>query len=1063
VQDAKAAIDLYVKVVPLAKQTNQGQLCENIFAQFAQNSSELAWLLSLEKQFPRGWDHSEKQPKALKEIRGASLERRQLSADMRGVLFDQKGNFKADTTLSGRASTNKYPAIKPLFYFKKYPEFPGYEYGVTSFMRHLGLNTAPRSELLAFYHPIEGLYPVLLSEAVAGKLVYEVWDKEDNFSNLDPYYTGLLMICSMLLNPEDSKEDNFILSEDKKQLIPIDNDHAFLPGAIEEKRILKVYPELQTKTLAFCLQEMNKPLPSALVQQFTSMNVDRFLETWLNELVKINESYQSILPEAALGALWKDKGSCLRLPLTKEYIQGLYRKFHLLRILLIQNPEITPLALLKRLEPYTGKCYEEVANLPSLKARFQAVSGVYKKKNAQGASMSIASSQRLMEIMQVPVNAIQGTSILAVLGPVAALAELKALGKNKEANDSRLQALLRGPIEPVKKLNQENEEILIKQWFESKEPYDWIQLHNSQYLKLKHLDGFNFQNKGHLLTALDLRGAKNLGERGFMALHKCCPNLHYLNISVWPLPRLGHFQESRLLPTLELIEDPIFPCLQRLIVQDCKALSKIKVHLPALESLETGGSTNLSSFSLTAPNLRRLDITGHQIKQRGEMFNLHTNSFEGLTLQGVDLFSAEEVLQVLKGQESKKLNLSLKGLNDLELALLVKHPLFKEKCMMYEQIDLDRNHIGDSGAAELAKNLQGTSVHTVNLVSNYIGDSGAAEFAKNLKGTSVHTINLVRNEIGDSGAAEFAKNLKGTSVHTINLRYNKIGDSGAAEFAKNLKGTSVHTIDLSLNKIGASGAAELAKNLKGTSVHTIYLSENQIGASGAAEFAKNLQGTSVHTIYLSLNKIGASGAAEFAKNLQGTSVHTIDLSSNRIGDSGAAELAKNLKGTSVHTIDLSWNNIGDSGAAELAKNLKGTSVHTIDLSSNRIGDSGAAELAKNLQGTSVHTIDLGSNQIGASGAAELAKNLKGTSVHTINLRDNQIGDSGAAELAKNLQGTSVHTIYLWSNKIGDSGAAEFAKNLKGTSVHTVNLWGNKIGSKTQNLLKQQYTHIKWAF
>jgi hypothetical protein len=833
VQDAKAAIDLYVKVVPLAKQTNQGQLCERIFAKFAQNSSELAWLLSLEKHFPRarGWEHSEKQPKAVNvnEIRGANFGRRQLSADMRGVLFDQKGDFKADTTLSGRASTSKYPAIKPLFYFKKYPEFPGYEYGVTSFMRHLGLNTAPRSELLAFYHPKEGLYPVLLSQAIAGKLVYEIWDKDDNFSHLDAYSTGLLMICSMLLNPEDSKEDNFILSEDKKQLIPIDNDHAFLPGAIEEKRILKVYPQLQTKTLAFCLKEMYKPLPSALVQQFTSMNADRFLETWLNELVKINESYQSVVPESALGPLWEKHGSCLRLPLAKEYIQGLYRKFHLLRILLIQNPEITPLALLKRLEPYTGKCYEEVAKLPSLKARFQAVSGVYKKKNAQGASMSIAGSQRLMEIMQVPLNAIQGNSILAKLGPVEALAELKLLGQDKGVNDSRLQALLGGPIEPVKKLNQENEEILIKQWFESKEPYDWIQLPNSEHLKLKHLDGFNFQNKGNLLTALDLRGAKNLGERGFMTLHNYCPNLHYLNISEWPISRLGHFQEQGgLLSTLELIEDPIFPCLQRLIVQDCKVLRQIKVHLPALESLETGGSTNLSNFSLTAPNLRRLDITGHQIKQI-EMFNLPTYSIAGVALQGVDLLP-EKVLQVLEGQENKMLDLSSKGLNDLELALLVNHSLFKGKRTMYEEIYLRENQIGATGAAEFAKNLQGTSVHTIDLAQNQIGATGAAELAKTLKGTSVHTISLWGNKIGDSGAAELAKNLKGTSVHTIDLGYNNIGDSGAAEFAKNLKGTSVHTITLNYNTIGDSGAAEFVKNLKGTSVHTIGLRYNQIGS-----------------------------------------------------------------------------------------------------------------------------------------------------------------------------------------------------------------------------------------
>jgi hypothetical protein len=312
-----------------------------------------------------------------------------------------------------------------------------------------------------------------------------------------------------------------------------------------------------------------------------------------------------------------------------------------------------------------------------------------------------------------------------------------------------------------------------------------------------------------------------------MVLHNYCPNLHYLNISEWPIPRLGHFQEEGgLLSTLELIEDPIFPCLQRLIMQDCNPLRKIKVHLPALESLETGGSTNLSSFSLTAPNLRRLDITGHQVAK--EAFDLHSNSVAGFTLQGVDLWTAA-ILQALEEQKGKKLDLSSRGLTNLDITLLVNHTFFKEKCMMYEEIDLGGNQIDDSGAIGFAKNLQGTSVHTMNLGENQIGNSGAAELAKNLQGTSVHTIHLNRNKIGASGAAELAKNLQGTSVHTINLLGNEIGDSGAAELAKNLQGTSVHTINLSYNQIGNSGAAELAKNLQGTNVRTVDLSFNQIG------------------------------------------------------------------------------------------------------------------------------------------------------------------------------------------------------------------------------------------
>jgi formamidopyrimidine-DNA glycosylase len=448
----------------------------------------------------------------------------------------------------------------------------------------------------------------------------------------------------------------------------------------------------------------------------------------------------------------------------------------------------------------------------------------------------------------------------------------------------------------------------------------------------------------------------------------------------------------------------------------------------------------------------------------------------------------EEVIKYALANSGDKLG--LRGFNDLAIISLVNHPLFKEKKKYYKEIDSGSNQIGERGVAELAKNLQGTSVQAVNLRENQIGDRGASEFAKNLQGTSVQKVDLSLNRIGASGASEFAKNLQGASVQTVNLYGNNIGDRGAAEFAKNLQGTSVQSVNLSYNKIGYIGAAEFAKNLQGTSVKEVDLGGNQIGDRGAAGFAKNLQGTRVQWVDLNSNNIGARGAVEFAKNLQGTSVQTVDLSSNNIGDKGAAEFAKNLQKTAVHTVDLrrnqigasgaaefaknlqgtsvqsvylSWNNIGEKGAAEFAKNLKGTSVQTVNLYGNNIGDRGAAEFAKNLQGTSVQAVWLNNNQIGDRGAREFAKNLQGTSVHMVELTHNNIGDRGAMEFAKNLQGTSVQSVNLSYNKIGYIGAVEFAKNLQGTSVQTVILCSNQIGDRMQASLRKEYPHINWSF
>jgi hypothetical protein len=170
-----------------------------------------------------------------------------------------------------------------------------------------------------------------------------------------------------------------------------------------------------------------------------------------------------------------------------------------------------------------------------------------------------------------------------------------------------------------------------------------------------------------------------------------------------------------------------------------------------------------------------------------------------------------------------------------------------------------------------------------------------------------------------------------------------------------------------------------------------------------------------------------------------------------------------LQGTQVHTLGLDGTLMGAAGASELAKALPATRVHTLHLDNNRIGAAGAIELAKALPSTQVHTLNLGNNQIGYEGVIKLAKALPSTKVHTLNLGSNKIGDEGASEIAKALPATQVHTLSLWNNQIGDAGAIELAKALPATRIHTLYLNFNQIGAATQQLLKTQYPHIKWAF
>ncbi|ACE05558.1 Leucine-rich repeat, ribonuclease inhibitor subtype [Candidatus Amoebophilus asiaticus 5a2] len=170
-----------------------------------------------------------------------------------------------------------------------------------------------------------------------------------------------------------------------------------------------------------------------------------------------------------------------------------------------------------------------------------------------------------------------------------------------------------------------------------------------------------------------------------------------------------------------------------------------------------------------------------------------------------------------------------------------------------------------------------------------------------------------------------------------------------------------------------------------------------------------------------------------------------------------------LPATHIYTLDLNNNEIGAAGSGELAKALPATQVHTLHLGWNQIGAAGSGELAKALPATQVHTLHLEGNQIGDAGARELAKTLPSTKVHTLHLSVNRIGDAGASELAKALPATQVHTLHLRSNQIGGLGAIELAKALPATCMHTLDLQYNKIEKATQQLLLEQYPHIRWKF
>ncbi|MHB9147042.1 MAG: hypothetical protein ACYC2U_01070 [Candidatus Amoebophilus sp.] len=528
-----------------------------------------------------------------------------------------------------------------------------------------------------------------------------------------------------------------------------------------------------------------------------------------------------------------------------------------------------------------------------------------------------------------------------------------------------------------------------------------------------------------------------------------------------------------------------------------KALQRTNVHTIDLSrnQIDAVGAIQLVQ-DLKGTNVHALDLFGNRIHAQDIVRLLNLN----YTLKKFES-TENRIKELLSTQNDGELNLDGKlnfsgirsgmgithQVDEQGSIILINHPIFKQKILSCQKINLSNNLIGNIGAIELAKALEDTGVQTIDLSNANLTYKGVVAFIKHLKGTKVHTLNLrnIKNltkqrgyvVVGDEDedekeSNEFAEALQGTQIQTVDLSNANLSYKGAVEFVKHLKGTKVHTLNLSENNIEDFGAGLIGYYLKNTSIHTLDLSGNNIGAAGAIQIALNLklkEIVGVRTLNLSWNNIEHEGAEGFAKHLKGTEVHTLDLSNNHIGDRGAKGFAKYLKGTKVGMLNLSNNNIGDAGASNLVEHLIGTKVHTINLSGNKISSKGLINFIQGLQETKVHTVSLGGDfYMTPENQVEVAKALQRTKIHTVDLSipksPRLIGFSiDYSKFFIHLKGTKVHTVNLSNNKIGNEKAREIAKSLQGTKIHTIYFKNVGIGAATRQFLEESYPKITWIF
>ncbi|MBW8310153.1 MAG: hypothetical protein K0M45_11075, partial [Candidatus Paracaedibacteraceae bacterium] len=402
----KVALEYYKSLDP------KDQKSRLAFKYLETENPDLLWHCTLEALLPPTGDG--------KILYGANSAKRVLPSIIAQQLFNHKNQIIRVNNY-GRREVGRIERGGYSLYFKQYPEFPGTEQGVSLLMHQLVGHGAPQGELFN----IEGI-PYYVSQEAKGSTLQDVlYNKmlkkahtqehvESYLHHLDPKAVSEMILMAMLVNPEDGKPDNYIVSpfaKDQYRLIGIDNDHAFGPNVAREER--GVIP--QVKCILYCLDQMLDPVHLEVWEKFRTIDSAQALKRWLIKLSAINNDYVKLFPDPQHVKhllTQKDKESFIGVAFTPLMLSRLYEKFvRLQHALSKKDPGLTHLEVLKEVEPLLHHRYSRgfEREWPDSKGnriwqRFITIDGPYYGKDKNGIPLSSHSMASFFTSLKIPLK-----------------------------------------------------------------------------------------------------------------------------------------------------------------------------------------------------------------------------------------------------------------------------------------------------------------------------------------------------------------------------------------------------------------------------------------------------------------------------------------------------------------------------------------------------------------------------------------------------------------------------------------------------------------------------------
>ncbi len=523
---------------------------------------EFGWKLMLQQLL---LEHNEDNSKPVLTARDCRLQ--YLPSAMCQQLWDEKGEFRAVNMHGrrkvGKVINNNSPALHAQLWFKRMPGIAGFEYAVGNLMHRIIGHGAPITDLLRIADE-----PFLASQGINGQNLQDLFDQQDDIDknvnprcldDLDLKSISEMIIMTMFVNPEDGRPDNFIVEQielpnGKKayRLVCVDNDNAFVPPVARdasEARTIK-----HVKTILFCLDQMNQPIPDEVCDHFIKLNAFQIINEWLHELLEVNKNYYALFKDEEIRTLWKKHQCFIGVPFAQRMIKRLYDKFKRSQDILKQQKEegkgkkFTHLDLLLALEPALGKRYQKCFSEKTVIKRFLTLDGPLFARSPKGRLTSTSGAPEILQSNDIPIKETVFDSLKKgnKIGPAQGIEELKAIKEEwlerelghdlvectRLETEFKKRAFLKSfDFKNVKEMHQ-------RHFFEVEKDTEWQEL----FLRNAAVtNGFLDQLNIGSLRVLDLTGCQKITGSILPILAKKCAFLESLNVSEIPgIKRFGY-------------------------------------------------------------------------------------------------------------------------------------------------------------------------------------------------------------------------------------------------------------------------------------------------------------------------------------------------------------------------------------------------------------------------------------------------------------------------------------------------------------------------------------------